>query len=96
MPMRGPRKPNAKERRQLLDWLADQRKEPSILENEEEEIAGCAIAVFDGYITDGPGYCGKIMTVVWSGAPSIFNVFTFNTDTGKLEDEIHELCTCRS
>ena len=33
------------------------------------------IAVFDDYQTGCPGYCGKLMSVVWDGSPSTYDVF---------------------
>ena len=37
------------------------------------------IAVFDNYMSDTPGYCGKVMVVVYPGGPSIYQVYTFST-----------------
>lgn len=37
----------------------------------------CCVAVFDNYITDGPGYAGKVISIVWSGCPSIVSTLTF-------------------
>ena len=35
------------------------------------------IAVFDRYCTGCPGYCGKVMSVIWDGSPSTFDVYTW-------------------
>ena len=37
----------------------------------------CAV-VFPNYISDGPGYYGKILVVIWGGGPSFHEVFTWN------------------
>jgi hypothetical protein len=47
------------------------------------------VAVFEHYQTGSPGYVGKVMTVVWDGWPSTFNVFTWDGD--KMEEQVHEL-----
>lgn len=44
-------------------------------------ISGAGIAVIDSYITDGPGYAGRVMFVVWPAGPETHEVFTF-TQTG--------------
>ncbi len=46
-------------------------------------VQRAAIAVFDDYATGGPGYFGKIMTVVWDGSPGEYIVYTWNS-AGKL------------
>lgn len=48
-------------------------------------VSTAAIAVFDDYISDGPGYAGKVMVVVWSGGPYINSVYTWNMKTNELE-----------
>lgn len=73
------RAPNADERKQLAAWLESQGYEP-------EDALGTAednyVAVFEHYISGGPGYAGKVMTVVWDGAPSFFDVFIW--EDGKM------------
>jgi len=43
-------------------------------------MEGAAIAVFNDYITDNPGYKGKVITVVWPGSPNMYEVFIFRND----------------
>jgi hypothetical protein len=58
-------------------------------------MEGAAIAVFDNYITDSPGYTGKVIMVVWPGSPNMYEVFTFkgkelvrvNQDKGFIKEE---------
>lgn len=45
----------------------------------------CAyIAVFDHYVTGSPGYVGKLLSVVWDGSPSFYDVYIWVN--GKIED----------
>lgn len=88
-----PRSPNADELRQLADWLQSHGHDEYAA-----EIATYAyVAVYDHYTTDSPGYAGKLMSVVWSGSPTFFDVFTW--EDGKIErgdrdyDE-KECCGC--
>jgi len=73
-----PRSPNPDELRQLADWLCGQG-------HDREDTPGVAssafVAVYDRYSTGGPGYVGKLMSVVWDGAPSLFDVFTWEDGT---------------
>jgi hypothetical protein len=81
-----PRLPTHEERQQLIAWnlsLGVDRESASGL------VDGAFIAVFDNYMTECPGYVGKVMSVVWSGAPSIYDVFTWEDGTLR-----HEDCEC--
>ena len=42
-------------------------------------IENAAIAVFENYMSDGPGYAGKVMVVVWSGGPEFTDTYTWST-----------------
>jgi hypothetical protein len=44
--------------------------------NFESEVLGASIAVFDDYITGGPGFHGQVAVVVWDGSPSYATTFT--------------------
>lgn len=39
--------------------------------------------VFDDYITDGPGYAGKVMLVVWPAYPNMFDCYIW--EQGKIK-----------
>src|SRR4051794_22559009 len=72
-----PRFPNEDEQRQLADWLCEQGQDRDTAEG----FVQCAyVAVFDHYCTDCPGYAGKVMSVIWSGSPTFFDVFTWEAD----------------
>lgn len=51
------------------------------------------IAVFDDYITDCPGYAGKVLYLVWGGYPQACDVFTWDKDGIVLEGS-HGDCCC--
>jgi hypothetical protein len=75
------RPPTSDERRQLADWLLGTG---AYGPQDARMTADAAyVAVFESYVTGGPGYAGKVMSVVWDGAPSTFDVFTWQD--GKME-----------
>lgn len=53
-------------------------------EDFESVLEGCAVAVFEGYATDGPGFTGKLATIVWSGGPQLVSTVTW-TPKGLVE-----------
>lgn len=74
------RKPTEEEKKELLEHVIASKyiKEPSAEERQDEADVidnSAYIAVFDDYITDGPGYAGKVMVVVWSGAPEFTETY---------------------
>lgn len=72
MAFQAPRSSISNEINQLADWLHEQGHDDDVA----KEIAHAAyVAVYDNYITDCPGYRGKLMSVVWSGSPDCFDVF---------------------
>jgi hypothetical protein len=74
-----PRSPDTDELRQLTDWLRAQGHES---ETAAELVRCASVAVFDNYISGCPGYAGKVISVVWDGGPSFFDVFIW--EKGKL------------
>lgn len=76
-----PRQPNKNERQSLIGYIANQASNnlgPEDYENCEGHVNSAAIAVFDDYITNSPGYDGKIMVVVWPADISVYEVFAFD------------------
>ena len=77
--MNVPRQPNDEEINQLALYLLAQRNaDPADAEevnDAKEQVESASAAVFDHYITDCPGYAGKLMVVIWSGDPSFCEVF---------------------
>ncbi len=69
-----PRSADATELDQLVHWLCEQGHD----EDDATLTARIAyIAVYDNYMTDGPGYTGKLMSVVWGGSPDTVNIFVW-------------------
>ena len=73
-----PRPPTEDELRQLAGRL---RREYGLHPDETGYVHAAYIAVYDHYQTGCPGYCGKLMSVEWDGAPSFFDVFTWEQGT---------------
>ena len=85
-----PRTPTDDELKELSAWLLKE----GYYQSDAESIAHNAfVAVFDHYQTGSPGYVGKVMTVVWDGTPSTFNVFVWHD--GNMEEQAHELLSDR-
>ena len=65
-----PRKPTEEELRIIASLTCEDGPD------EAEYIASRPVAVFDNYISDGPGYTGTVAIVVW-GEPQIISMITF-------------------
>lgn len=74
----GPRPPTDAEMKQLIE--ATQSEYRLDRETAEHQLTGAYIAVYPNYITGGPGYCGKAISVIYDGSPSFFDVFTEEYD----------------
>ena len=81
-----PRKPTKTEKQDLT------RYQTNVSGQETEDmgriVESSSVAVFDDYITGGPGYSGKVMMVVWEASPSIFDVYTWKN--GQIHQEERE------
>ena len=78
-----PRQPNDQEKSELAFYVAEQMggfEANDHMEQAKGFVENSAVAVFDNYITDCPGYAGKLMSVVWSGSPDFYEVFTWDKD----------------
>jgi hypothetical protein len=77
-----PRIPTKEEKIELVEYILKYDFKND--ENERLNIAGfvesAAIAVFDNYITSSPGYSGKLMIVVYQGAPEMTETYTWVKD----------------
>jgi hypothetical protein len=77
-----PRIPTKEEKIGLVEYILkyDLRND----ENERAIIEGfvesAAIAVFDNYTTGSPGYSGKLMVVVYDGAPEMTETYTWEKE----------------
>lgn len=77
-----PRIPTQKEAEELTRFLCtcygtDEDEELGILER-------TYIAVFDNYITDGPGFLGKVFCLVYPGSPEFYEVVT-KSESGEMK-----------
>ena len=74
--------PTKEEKIELVEYIL--KHDLKYDENEREDIEGfvesAAIAVFDNYITSSPGYSGKLMVVVYEGAPEMTETYTWVKD----------------
>jgi hypothetical protein len=76
--MKNPRQATEREKNDLAYWVADEMggwEYNDHLDQAHGFVSQAAIAVFDDYVSDGPGYTGKVMTVVWSGGPQMYEAF---------------------
>ena len=53
------------------------------IEQEREFLSDASVAVFDDYMTDSPGYVGKVAVAVYAGGPEMVFSCTFDRETGK-------------
>jgi len=67
-----PRTANPKE---LLEIALCCSKGGPDLETVRGHLDGAAVAAFDNYTTDSPGYQGTVYAVIWPGGPEIVSSF---------------------
>ena len=86
------RKPNKQEKRDLAWYIAENNlggfESDDNLETSKNLIENASIAVFDNYISDCPGYTGKVIMVVF-GYPEAHSVYGYRE--GKLIEFKEEL-----
>lgn len=81
--MKHPRQPTNLEKSELAFWTAEEMggfEANDHLDQAKAWVDGAAIAVFDDYISDCPGYCGKVMTVIWPAGPSLYETFIWRQE----------------
>ena len=94
-----PRKPTEAEKQELLEFVIQQKYTNTPTDEEQQDdadmIENGAIAVFDNYKTDGPGYAGKIMVVVWSGDPSFTETYIWDRfyENGRVNIPVRDIRT---
>jgi len=83
--------PTREEKIELIEFLL--RHDFQNDENERQNIEGfvenASIAVFDSYTTSSPGYLGKLMVIVYDGAPEMTETYTWIKDTGSNIAKLH-------
>jgi hypothetical protein len=45
-----------------------------------EALKGQRIVVWDDYISDGPGFAGKVAVILWSGGPECIEVYVWREE----------------
>src|SRR6266699_1639661 len=77
-----PRKPTKEEKQALVAYVANQKYDQPTEEDMEEAkmeaegwLESAAVVVFDNYITDSPGYAGKLLVVVWPASPTMTETY---------------------
>ena len=75
-----PRKPTSEEYQSLAKAMNLQsfgHEEDSEESDTLLYISGLCIAIFDNYVTDCPGWCGKIAIIVYGGDPSFYHLYRY-------------------
>ena len=85
-----PRKPTEAEKNELVTYLLvnDYANDKDEREQVEGFVKSAAIAVFDDYISGGPGYAGKIMVVIYDGGPYQTETYTWIRDINPGEENV--------
>jgi hypothetical protein len=73
--MKKPRKPTREEAHQLAGYVHHKCGCTETPEEAELWTKETCIAVFDDYVSDCPGYAGKLMMVVWGAGPRSYQVY---------------------
>ena len=71
-----PRPVTAREREKLIAFFMERER----VDRDRAYVEGEHIAVFGRYISDGPGFAGKVFSIVWPGGPELFDVVTEGAD----------------
>ena len=76
--------PTKEEKIELVEFLLkhDHNNDENERMNIEGFVESAAVAVFDHYITNSPGYSGKLMVVVYEGAPEMTETYTWVKEKG--------------
>ena len=71
--------PTKEEKIELVEYILkhDLKNDENERANIEGFVESAAIAIFDNYITSSPGYSGKLMIVVYDGAPEMTETYTW-------------------
>jgi hypothetical protein len=86
-----PRIPTKEEKIELVEYLLkhDLKNDENERVNIEGFVESAAIVVFDNYITSSPGYSGKLMVVVYDGAPEMTETYTWIKDNENNIAKLH-------
>jgi len=81
--MKNPRKPTETEKSDLAYWVAERMDSPATDEDLEQAqgfVYNAYIAVFDNFVSECPGFFGKVMIVIWAPGPSMYEAFIWRND----------------
>ena len=86
-----PRIPTREEKNELIEFLLrhDYQNDENERQNIEGFVESASIALFDRYITSSPGYSGKLMVIVYEGAPEMTETYTWIKDDGSNIAKLH-------
>jgi hypothetical protein len=86
-----PRIPTREEKIGLIEFLLrhEFQNDENERQNIEEFVENASIAVFDRYITSSPGYSGKLMVVVYDGAPEMTETYIWIKENGSNIAKLH-------
>ena len=77
------RKPTYKEMEELVAFHVDRvyiNPDTEDWQQEHDNVHNTTIVVFDKYMTDCPGYSGRVMVVVWGGGPEFTETFIWQRE----------------
>ncbi len=88
-----PRQPTEAEKKALIDFLLRENTADENMDTIKGYVDDAYIAVFDHYVTGSPGYTGKVMVVVYDGATTQTETYSWNSLDGKITRDvaIHEV-----
>ena len=87
------RPPSRSELAALWSWLKAEQHVENYLLHESSWYQQFYIAVFDNYITGSPGYCGRVLYLIWDGGVEQIDVFIFRDRQLIHVGKHHEDCT---
>lgn len=45
-----------------------------------ESLSNARICIWEDYVADGPGFCGKVAVILWSGGPEIIESYIWEPE----------------
>ena len=83
-----PRKPTEAEKKELVDFLLSNNAADEDMTTIKGYVDDAYIAVFDDYVTGGPGYFGKVMVVVYDGGTTQTETYSWDSLGGKIQRDV--------
>ena len=73
-----PRLPTPSELEQIARMDSGSGAAEDVLAGSREMLECASVAVFDNYMPDSPGYCGRVAVVVWPGGYELTEVYALD------------------